>query len=63
MIRAIAVALFAAALFGCATERYLTEEQDERMRSHCEPNGCAVIPNASWERIEQILEALGLGSS
>lgn len=45
-------------LCGCAQTRYLSAEQDEQMRAHCEPDGCAVIPAQQWEAIEKILQML-----
>jgi hypothetical protein len=45
---------------GCASERYLTAEQDAEFRTNCEPNGCTVLPNPVWQRIEMILQSLGL---
>lgn len=40
-----------------AAPRYLSEKQDAAMRQLC-VQGCQVIPNAIWSRIEQILRAL-----
>jgi hypothetical protein len=40
---------------GCASERFLTEEQDTEMKASCEEHGCTVIPNPIWF---QMLEKL-----
>lgn len=40
---------------GCATERFLTEEQDAAMRSQCLPAGCRVVPLPAWRQIEQFI--------
>ncbi len=42
---------------GCASERYLSEEEDSKMRSMCEDKangGCAVIPGNTWKAIQQL---------
>lgn len=54
----IALAVFSAV--GCASERYLTEEQDAKFRAMCERDGCQVIPQPAWDGIEIILKHLGL---
>ncbi len=45
---------------GCASERFLTQEEDDEMRAHCAEHGCAVIPNPAWQQIEQLLRRLGM---
>lgn len=52
-----------ASILGCATERYLSEEQDAQFKAMCEKDGCQVIPSPAWERIEYILKQLGLIAS
>lgn len=32
------------ALSGCATERYMTLEQDAEFKANCEQAGCVVVP-------------------
>ena len=59
------VFILAAPLFsitGCATERYMTEEQDAQMRATCEKTGCAVVPAPVWEQIKALLKTLGLSN-
>lgn len=64
IVRAIAFVLFIFALaaiglvVGCASDRYLTAEQDEEFRQACQQDGCTVIPNPQWLQIEQILRRL-----
>lgn len=36
--------LLCLALAGCATDRYLTKEQDAEFRASCEQTGCAIVP-------------------
>lgn len=42
-------------LSGCASDRYLTKDQDDEMRRSCEPEGCAIVPNPLWKQIEYLL--------
>lgn len=58
--RIISLLAFAAILFfsiwGCAETRYLSKEEDDELRTVCEPaGGCAVIPRPVWQKIEQLL--------
>ena len=46
-------------LSGCATDRYLTEQEDAALRTQCEPTGCAAVPIPLWQKIQQLLNALG----
>ena len=39
---------------GC-TSRYLTQEQDDEFRAHCEAQGCTVVPNPIMEQIKRLL--------
>ena len=42
---------------GCASERYLNEQEDAQMRKMCEDKangGCAVIPGNTWKAIQQL---------
>lgn len=60
----IASIVLALMLTGCATEeRYLTAEQDAKMREICEPAGCEVVPSPVWQQIERILHGLGMRGS
>ena len=46
-------------LGGCASERYLSEDEDAKMRSMCENKengGCAVIPGNTWKAIKQLFD-------
>lgn len=44
-------------MFGCASTRYLSEEEDAQMAKTCGPNhDCAVVPGEQWRIIEQILQ-------
>lgn len=46
---------------GCVAARYLTQEEDEKLRQLCErPGGCAVVPGNQWRAIQQFLERLGI---
>lgn len=42
---------------GCASERFLTEEQDARLREQC-VQGCLIVPAPLWREIEQLLRNL-----
>ena len=57
----LVIAVLAAAVLttGCASGRYVTDEQDAELREACEPAGCRVVPAPLWQRIEQLLRALG----
>lgn len=57
----VIAALFLFGCPGCAStsERFLTEEQDAKMRSICAPAGCEVIPSPIWVEIEAILKRMG----
>jgi protein involved in sex pheromone biosynthesis len=56
----LSAVLLAAILFlsGCASNRYLSEEQDAQMREACEATGCAVIPGDKWEQIKKLLGSI-----
>jgi hypothetical protein len=54
----IAVILFS--LPGCASERFLTEEQDAEMKASCEEHGCTVIPNPIWFQMREALKRSGV---
>ena len=56
----IAALALVAALSGCATDRYLTEEQDREMRATC-VDGCMVIAGPAWERLRKAVKMCGLG--
>ena len=55
-----AVALLLLSLPGCASERFMTKEQDDEMRANCAEHGCTVIPNPVWQQIEQVLRRFGM---
>lgn len=42
---------------GCASERFLTEEQDAAMREQCK-EGCRVVPTPVWNQIKEFFEQL-----
>jgi hypothetical protein len=50
----------AALTTGCAAERYLTDEQDAKMREICSTAGCEVVPTPLWQQIEIILRRIGM---
>lgn len=54
------IALLLVALPGCASGRFLTQEQDDEMRANCAEHGCAVIPTPVWQQIEQVLRRFGM---
>ena len=46
---------------GCASTRYLTEEEDAKMREVCENKengGCAVIPGNVWEFLQKLITGI-----
>ena len=44
-------------MFGCATPRYLSDEEEANMAKTCGPNhDCAVVPGEQWRIIEKILQ-------
>lgn len=45
-------------LTSCATECFLTVEQDEAMRKLCSPAGCRVMPSPMWREIQQYFRNL-----
>lgn len=49
---------FVIVLGGCASPRYLTEEQDAEIRKVCEPAGCHVMPMPLWREIQQFFRQL-----
>ena len=57
ILRLATVVLFLIAP-GCASDRYLTKEQDEEMRANCEPHSCVVVPAPVWAQIEAMLKRL-----
>lgn len=60
----IVVLLLSIGIFlpGCASDRYLTEEQDAAMRDACQRHGgCTVLPRPVWEQIKDILRAIAGG--
>ena len=46
---------------GCATDRYLTAEEDAELRAKCEPHPghCVAVPYPLWKKIEQLLRMMG----
>jgi hypothetical protein len=45
--------------FGCASNRYLTAEEDATLRARCEPSGgCVAIPLPIWQQIEELLKSM-----
>ena len=57
-MKTIAICLL---LASCATqpERYLTADEDAALRKNCEPAGCVSVPIPIFEKIMQILKAIG----
>jgi hypothetical protein len=55
-----AAIVIALQLSGCASDRYLTKEQDDKMRAMCEAHGCEVVPSPVWREVEKILQHLGM---
>ena len=45
---------------GCASDRYLTAEEDAELRQKCEPHPghCVAVPMPIWLKIEQLLRAM-----
>ena len=51
--------LLVAILSGCASTRYLSDEEEAQMAKTCGPNhDCAVIPGEQWRIIEKILQKM-----
>jgi hypothetical protein len=42
----------------CASDRYLTADEDAELRAKCEPATCAVIPMPLWIQIEQFIRSM-----
>lgn len=60
LLAAVILASVVGCVQGCTlqlddSERYLTKEQDARMRQLCEAHGCKVVPLPAWRNIEQQL--------
>lgn len=58
-------ALLALALLlgGCATatpERYLSQEEDARMRELCAAEGCVVIPDSVFQEMVRRMRQMGV---
>ena len=45
-----------AAMAGCSTTRYLTEEEDQSMREKCEATGCVAIPVPLYRQILEFIQ-------
>ena len=44
-------------MLGCASTRYLSDEEEAQMANTCGPNhDCAVVPGEQWRIIEKILQ-------
>lgn len=43
---------------GCASQRFLTAEQDKELRDACEVKGCAIIPNDVLMEFLKMLEGV-----
>ena len=46
-------------LTGCASDRFLTKEEDEALRVGCPDKDCVFMPSKVWERIQQLLTQRG----
>lgn len=42
-------------LSGCASDRYLSSEEDAAMRKACEEQGCVILPVPLWEQVKRML--------
>jgi hypothetical protein len=42
-------------LTGCASDRYLSEQEDADMRKACEAQGCTIVPTPLWEQLKRAL--------
>ena len=62
MILKLATIVLMLSMFGCASQRYLSDEEEASMAKICGPNhDCAVVPGEQWRIIEKILQQyLGL---
>lgn len=49
------IVLIYGALAGCASDRFLTKEEDEGFRAWCPEKDCVVIQAPVWQKIEQML--------
>ena len=57
MIPKLGFTILILGMFGCATPRYLSDEEEANMAKVCGPNhDCAVIAGEQWRIIEQILK-------
>ena len=43
---------------GCASERYLTAEQDAELRAQCAATDCAIVPMPLWRQIERLIRSM-----
>jgi len=41
---ALIALILLAALSGCASQRFFTDEEDAKARENCEKEGCAIVP-------------------
>ena len=41
---------------GCASKRFITDEQDKELRELCQAKGCAVVPNDVMEMLLNMLD-------
>ena len=50
--------LVCAFLTGCATDRYLTKEEDAALRQACAPaNDCVILRAEQWRLIQEFIAA------
>jgi hypothetical protein len=40
----------------CASDRWLTAEEDAAFRAQCENKDCKIVPGVLWEQIKAVLE-------
>lgn len=45
-----------AAMAGCSTTRYLSDEEDAAMREKCEATGCVAIPVPLYRQILEYIQ-------
>lgn len=55
------ILLLVVALLGCAPTRYLTAEEDAKMREVCgESKDCMVLPGEDWRALQQFMKRFGI---
>lgn len=58
-MRRVLLAFLIILMPACASDRWLTVEEDADLRARCEPHGgCTAIPTPIWLKIEMLLKHL-----